>query len=56
MTLTQAYLKEILEYNPKNGIFVWKRNMPPRGKVGNVAGFANGNGYIRMSINNEKYR
>lgn len=53
--LTQANLREILEYFPDTGIFRWKVSRPPRAVAGAIAGFENGSGYIKISIGGKRY-
>jgi hypothetical protein len=48
-------LHEILSYCPETGIFRWKINRPPRGKAGDIAGYNNGSGYIKISIKGKRY-
>ena len=52
--LTQPTLKDVLNYNPKTGLFHWKIRMGRRGRIGDIAGWLC-NGYIRISINNDEY-
>jgi len=47
-------LKELLNYDPETGIFVWKFSTNKRIKVGDVAG-TDSRGYIRIMIDNKKY-
>ena len=47
--ITQDRLKELLDYSPSTGVFVWKTS--GRGRSANgVAGCDNGNGYIKISV------
>ena len=59
-TLTQQRLKELLEYDPETGVFVWKKKSGRRGAalapIGSVAGSDDGNGYIRIGIDYKDYR
>ena len=47
-------LKEFLDYNPDTGIFTWIKGRQSI-KVGQVAGKANGNGYLRIRFKGIKY-
>lgn len=51
--MNQEYLKSILVYNPKFGIFYWKKNQGTA-KAGNIAG-SDSHGYIRIGINGKGY-
>jgi len=51
----QSFLKEILEYFPDLGIFRWKVSRPPRAVAGEIAGYDNGSGYIKISIGGKRY-
>lgn len=53
--MNKQLLDQILLYCPKTGIFRWKVNKPPRGKAGDVAGYNNGSGYVKISINGKRY-
>jgi hypothetical protein len=53
--MTQEYLKSILEYNEKTGVFIWKKKLSNRIKVGEVAGFKNSR-YISISIQGKRYQ
>lgn len=54
--LTQARLKELLEYNPDTGVFTWKES---RGLAlaGGTAGYVSkyGGGYIKIKIDRVEY-
>lgn len=55
--LTQARLRELLDYNPTTGLFtrlVQRRG--PRSHVGAVAGCDNGQGYIRIYVDGKGYK
>jgi hypothetical protein len=47
--------KEFLDYNPDTGIFTWIKKPNRRIKVGQVAGKANGNGYMRITFKTIDY-
>ena len=58
--LTQEYLKEILEYNPETGMFIWKIEKARRVATNDIAGTKwknhNGTSYLHISIDYNKYR
>lgn len=53
--ITQIELKELLDYDPNTGIFRWKKTTSYKKLNGQIAGYNNGRGYYRISINNKKY-
>jgi len=48
--LTQARLKELLDYNPETGVFTWKRFMGGTAKAGTVAGTTDSHGHIQIKV------
>ena len=52
--LTQARLKELLDYDPETGVFVWKVSRS-RKRAGSVAGSKHSAGYINIRIDGPKY-
>jgi hypothetical protein len=54
MEVTQQQLKEVLHYDPETGIFRWRFSVANRIKPWDVAGYNQGNGYLRVSINSKK--
>jgi len=54
--ITQKELKEILEYNPKTGIFTCRIPTSNKYRVGDILGTSDIKGYAIISIYNKKYR
>ena len=52
--LTADRLREVLDYNPATGVFVWKISNNQR-KVGGRAGFTSGHIYTRIKIDGCSY-
>lgn len=52
--LTQERLKELLDYDPETGVFVWKINKG-RIKAGTPTGYRHSGGYLRIKINYVHY-
>lgn len=53
--VNQKILKNYLKYDPKTGVFTWKKVKGYRRKVGEIAGCIN-KGYIIIGINGRIYR
>lgn len=53
--ITQSRLKEMLQYDPKSGLFKWKKQNSSRGIVGEIAGSEYGNGYLRIGVDGKYY-
>jgi hypothetical protein len=52
--ITQEYLREILDYNPETGLFIWKINRGRLCKKGNIAGSIDSWGHLQICINSRK--
>lgn len=49
-TLTAERLREVLDYNPETGLFVWRIRTSSRAGAGDIAGFDDGKGYTAIRI------
>jgi hypothetical protein len=52
---TQSRLKELLQYDPCTGTLNWIARPSNRVRVGDVAGYADNHGYLRIRIDNVGY-
>jgi len=53
--ITLERLKQILDYDPESGEFVWKQRISIRVTIGEKAGHPLVNGYIGIGIDGKKY-
>jgi hypothetical protein len=53
--LTQARLREVLDYDEATGVFVWKMRLAQRLRVGDVAGSLTEKGYLIIRIDTKPY-
>jgi len=54
--ITQARLKELLNYDPFTGIFTWKVHRSRLARAGSVAGTVNPNCYVAIKIDQRLYQ
>ena len=52
---SQKRLKQVIEYNPDTGVFVWKLSTGRRARVGETTGEANPPNYGRIQIDGTRY-
>lgn len=53
--LTDKRLRELLNYEPETGLFIWKVDRPPRAKAGSRPTSPTKSGYLRASIDGKTY-
>lgn len=54
--LTAEFLKNVLDYDPETGFFVWKQRFGKRGVPGKRAGTVDFNGYVVITINKKRHK
>lgn len=54
--LSADTLRSILHYEPATGILTWKVSTSNRVKVGDVAGYLGGEGYLRIRVQSRLYQ
>ncbi len=54
--LTQERLKELLHYDAMTGEFTWKVYRGGKARVGTIASYDDGQGYIRIKIDGTRYK
>jgi hypothetical protein len=55
MILTQAYLKQMLHYDPETGVWTWRQSLSYNVKAGRVAGSLRSDGYRKIRIRGRAY-
>lgn len=53
--ITQERLKQLFDYNPLTGKFIWKERTGSRVVIGSEAGTNHNMGYIKMSVDGREY-
>lgn len=54
-TITAERLREVLDYNPETGIFVWRFRPNVSARAGKIAGCVSINGYIKVNSGSKTY-
>ena len=53
--ITQERLRELLDYNPNSGVFIWKYNRGVGAKAGDIAGTLKEDGYVSIGVDGRNY-
>lgn len=54
--LSAEYVRRLLDYDPKTGIFRWKERRGDTANAGTIAGNVADNGYVQIYIDGKNYR
>lgn len=54
--LTACEARELLDYNPDTGRFIWRANVSIGTRVGSAAGTLRGDGYVTIRLHGSGYR
>jgi hypothetical protein len=54
--ITLERLREVLEYNPESGVWVWVGRTGKKSKPGKIAGSLDNNGYVVIRIDKRIYK
>lgn len=53
--ITQEELKSKLQYNPDTGVFIWLTSNSRRMKIGDISGYVNKRGYVKIRLEGKDY-
>jgi hypothetical protein len=54
--MTPDRARELLDYDPATGVFVWRVDRTGPAKAGTIAGRRDGGGYVQISVDGKRYR
>ena len=55
MKLNQEIVRELFDYDAKEGVLIWKSLKSKRIKVGSIAGCINAKGYVQVAVLGKRY-
>lgn len=55
MTVSSTRIRELLTYDPADGLFRWRESVGSRARAGDVAGSTDATGYVQIVLDGVKY-
>jgi hypothetical protein len=53
--ISQEYIKQLFNYDPRTGVFTWIKKLSRKTVIGDVAGNLDASGYVRIRIDGKSY-